>query len=423
MKIVVFLYHFPVLSETFVLNQITGLLDRGHDVAIFCQTPYSDPLCHPDVQRYNLIDRAVYHGIPSARPPANKLKRLVEAFRILVSHAIIHWRPLLRSLNFFKFRRGAVSFRMFFLVHQFLRNGLDEYDIAHCHYLPNGDLAVALKQLGAFNGKIVTTLHGEATYTRERASILRNELTHKNLTTLFRVGDLFLPMSWNERQGLINIGCNPAKIVVHRMGIDTEKFNPIKKTAVSSTQVKLISIGRLVEKKGFEYAIKAVASTLETYPDISYTIIGGGPLRDTLKALIDCLNISTRVRILGPRHQEEILILMRQSHILLAPSINSQDGDQEGIPVAIMEAMATGIPVLTTNHAGIPELVEDGICGFVVNQGDVEMLAKRLHQLVASAELRSTMGNAARNIVKTNFDVDKLNDRLVSLFDHISHDT
>jgi colanic acid/amylovoran biosynthesis glycosyltransferase len=186
--------------------------------------------------------------------------------------------------------------------------------------------------------------------------------------------------------------------------------------------VRLISVGRLVEKKGFEYAIKAVASILDTCSNISYMIVGDGPLKNTLQDLIDYLHLSNRVSILGPRNQEEILSLLPQSDILLAPSINSRDGDQEGIPVAIMEAMATGLPVLTTTHAGIPELVKDGICGFVVKQGDVDMLAKRLHQLVASPELRTTLGNAARNIVKTNFDVDMLNDRLVRLFSHILRD-
>ena len=88
-----------------------------------------------------------------------------------------------------------------------------------------------------------------------------------------------------------------------------------------------------------------------------------------------------------------------------------------------MEAMALGLPVLTTNHAGIPELVENGICGFVVDQGDVETLARHLCQLIAIPELRTSMGIAARNIVKTNFDVDKLNDRLVGLFEHILSNT
>ena len=423
MKIVVFLNHFPVLAETFVLNQITALLDRGHDVAIFCQTPYSDLLCHLDVQRYHLTERAIYYGIPDAKPPFKKIKRLSKAFHILFSHRITHWHSFLKSLNFIKFRRRALSFRLFFLVHQFLLNGLDKYDIAHCHYFPNGDLAVALKQIGAFNGKIITTLHGEATYTGDKAFRLKKALTHKNLSTLFKEGDLFLPMSRNEAQGLVHIGCDPEKIIVHRMGVDTSKFHPMPFSNSQPDHVNLISVGRLVEKKGFEYTIKAVAKLLNTYSKISYTIIGGGPLRDTLQSLIDRLQIGSRVKILGPKNQDEVLEHLHKAHIFLAPSINSRDGDKEGIPVAIMEAMAFGLPILTTDHAGIPELVKDGICGFVVNQGDVDALSRRLIQLVCSPELRSSMGNASKNIVNTNFDVDRLTDRLVQLFDQVISDT
>jgi len=409
-KIAFLLYHWPVLSETFILNQITGLLDWGHEVDIYAKSPGKEPVIHGDVERYNLLERTFYYGSASERLPANKLVRLTKALGLVIKHIRKKPMPLLKSLNVFKFGRMASSLGIFYTTIPFL--GADKYDIVHCHFGPNGNLAVLLKEVGVIKGKIVTTFHGEAGYTRQK----RYE---KGFEPLFEKGDVILPMSEREKQDLIKLGCSPQKIVVHRMGVDLSKFIFAPRRPRDDGKIHLLTVARLAEKKGVEYGIRAVANVLRKYPYIEYNIAGDGPLRSDLANLIDTLDINDEVKLLGWKRQEEIVELMKRADILLAPSVTSEDGDQEGIPVVLMEALAQGLPVLSTQHAGIPELVQDGKSGFLVPERDVNALTERLEFLVQHQGLWPEMGRAGRDYVERHHDINKLNDQLVQLYQRL----
>jgi len=406
MKIAFILFHWPVLSETFIMNQITGLLDRGHQVDIYAKSPGNEPVIHADIERYNLLERTFYYGSSAQRLPANKFTRLAKAMGLLIKHRR-RSLPLLKSLNVFKFGRRASSLGIFYTVVPFL--GVGKYDIIHCHFGPNGNLAALLKDVGAIKGKIVTTFHGEAGYTREKRH-------PKGFTPLFEKGDLILPMSEREKQDLIKLGCSPRKIVVHRMGVDLSKFDFIPRRPRDDGRVRLLTVARLVEKKGVEYAIRAVAGVLKKHPHLEYKIAGDGPLKSDLANLIDALDVNDRVKLLGWMPQEEIVELMKKADILLAPSVTSADGDQEGIPVVLMEAMAQGLPVLSTWHAGIPELIQDGKSGFLVPERNADALAEKLEHFIERPGIWPVMGKAGREYVEKYYDIDKLNDRLVQLY-------
>jgi colanic acid/amylovoran biosynthesis glycosyltransferase len=269
-----------------------------------------------------------------------------------------------------------------------------------------------LKEVGAITGKIVTTFHGEVGYTGQKRY-------KKGYDLLFELGDLILPMSEREKQDLIALGCSPQKIVVHRMGVDLNQFTFVPRQPRSDGKAHLLTVARLVEKKGVEYAIKAVANVLKKYPHIEYDIAGDGPLRSDLIDLIEMFNIGDKIKLLGWKRQEEIVELVKGADILLAPSVTSEDGDQEGIPVVLMEAMAQGLPVLSTYHSGIPELVQDGVSGFLVPERDVDALAEKLEHLVQHPEIWPEMGRAGRAHVERYHDIDKLNDQLVQLYQQL----
>jgi len=412
MKVAFFLYHWPVLSETFIMNQITGLLDRGHEVDIYAKGPGTEPVIHADIERYKMLERTFYYGNAVERLPANKVVRVTKAAGEIIAH--IHKRPmpLLRSLNIFKFGREAPSLGIFYKTLPFVKNGADKYEVVHCHFGPNGNLAALLKELGAITGKIVTAFHGEAGYTGQK----RYE---RGYDLLFEMGDLILPMSEREKQNLIELGCNPQKIVVHRMGVDLSRFTFAPRQPRSGGKARLLSVARLVEKKGIEYAIRAVAIVLEKYPHIEYDIAGDGPLGGDLENLIGTLDVGDRIRLLGWKRQEEVVELVKRADILLAPSVTSEDGDQEGIPVVLMEALAQGLPVLSTYHSGIPELVQDGESGFLVPERDVDALAEKLEHLVKYQEIWADMGRAGRGYVEGYYDIAKLNDQLVQLYQQL----
>ncbi|MFZ5917471.1 MAG: glycosyltransferase [Chloroflexota bacterium] len=409
MRIAFFVNEFPSLSQTFILSQITGLLDRGHEVGIYAKKPTGEPTIHTDVGRYDLLARTVYYKVDPKTIPAIKLLRPIKALGLVITHLGRRPLPLLRSLNVLKYGDTAISFQAVSETLTLL-DRVGQYDIVHCHFGPNGNLAARLKDIGAITGKIVTTFHGYD-ITRRLRTKGRGEYAH-----LFEVGDRFLPISDRWRDALIELGCPERKIAVHRMGIDTHRFQFQPRQPRSDGQVHLFSVARLVEKKGMEYAIQAVAQVLKKHPQIEYKIAGDGPLRNQLANRIESLGLSRQIRLLGWQQQQDIITLMQKADILLAPSVTSQDGDQEGIPVVLMEALAQGLPVLSTWHSGIPELIQDGLSGFLVPERDVDALAERLSFLIEHPQEWTRLGRAGRDFVEKHYDIHNLNDRLVQLY-------
>jgi len=178
----------------------------------------------------------------------------------------------------------------------------------------------------------------------------------------------------------------------------------------------MVSIGRLVEKKGVTYALKAVAQVIASGRAVVYDIVGDGPLRIELEHLIEQFGVGTHVRLHDWKSHREIVAMMEASHILIAPSVTAGDGDEEGIPNVIKEAMAIGLPVVSTVHAGIPELVVDGESGFLVPERSVDLLAERITHLCDHPEIWPQMSRAAQRKVEAEFDIGRLSKNLVTLY-------
>jgi colanic acid/amylovoran biosynthesis glycosyltransferase len=165
-----------------------------------------------------------------------------------------------------------------------------------------------------------------------------------------------------------------------------------------------------------EYAIRAIARLKASGRRLVYTVAGEGPLRAHLDRLIGELGLQAEVQLVGPKDKGEVVALLGLSHLFIAPSVTAEDGNQEGIPNALKEAMATGIPVISTRHSGIPELVESGESGFLVPERDSDALAERLAYLVDHPECWPSMGRAGRERIEAEFDSEKLNEELVELY-------
>jgi colanic acid/amylovoran biosynthesis glycosyltransferase len=407
MKIAFVVTHFPQLSETFILNQITGLIDRGHDVDIYAHSPSNEPKVHPDIERYDLLKRTYYYGSFYQSMPDSKAVRLLKGIYLFILNFRKNPQALLKSLNIYKYKKEAVSLSILYKVIPFIN--MNTYDIIHSHFGPNGLFVVSLKDRGFIKGKVVTSFHGHdmSGYVTSHGNDVYNPL--------FAKGDLFTPISNYWKIKLRQLGCPEQKILVHRMGIDVNKFCHCSKKHKKG-KINILSVARLVEKKGLPYGIEAVATVSKVYQGIEYLIVGDGPLKSSLDDLIKQLKIDGIVKLLGWREQNEIRQLMQETDIFLAPSVTGSDDDQEGIPVAIMEAMALGLPVISTLHSGIPELVKDGVSGFLVSECDIDSLTNRLAYLIDHPEIWSEMGRCGREIVKDRFDINKLNDKLVEIY-------
>ena len=400
MKIAIIVGEFPKLSETFILNQITGLLDLGHEVEIFAFYNPKEKKVHDDVEKYRLMERVHYFNIPDSM-----IKRVLKAIFLIITN--FHKSPIkiLKSLNVFKYGKKALSLKLLYVVVPFLGK---KFDMIHCHFGPNGIIGAYLKEVG-INSKLITTFHG---YDMSKFISNHGEGIYKNL---FLKGDLFMPISEHWKKKLIEMGCEEGKIIVHRMGIDIEKFEFSERRKTGT--IKILSVGRLVEKKGHEYAIKALAKVVnKNGKDIIYRIVGDGPLKDKLMSLAEELGIGDCVEFIGNVEDEELLKLYKESHIFILPSVTASDGDQEGIPVVLMEAQAMGLPVISTYHSGIPEVVIDGKSGFLVPEKDVDALAEKMEFLVEHPELWSEMGRYGKEFVEKHYDIRRLNKRLVEIY-------
>ena len=386
MKIAFIVDIFPKLSETFILNQITGLIDRGYEIDILALRKGTDSKIHPVVRKYKLLDRTIYFEDIDRHVPKNKILRILNALYLITLN--FHKKPktIIKSLNVYRLRKHALSLEAFYRVIPFLTKG--PYKIIHCHFGPSGNFGLYLRDIGAIDGKIITSFHGYdlTSYLEQKGDHIYNKL--------FERGDLFLPISDHWKDKLIEMGCGEDKIAVHRMGVDIDKFHFYPSL----------------------YAIQTIVKTHEKYGRIKYKIIGDGPLRDFLVKMVDELGANKYIKFLGWKKQDEIIEEMRLSHIFLAPSVTSKDGDQEGIPVVLMEAMAMGLVVISTYHSGIPELIEDGKTGFLSKERDVDELNKKIENVLLYPQKLRKMQELGRSIVEEKFNIIKLNDRLDGIY-------
>lgn len=407
MKIAFILGDFPVLSETFIINQIIGLIEDGNEVDIYGSLPENMSKVHPDVENFNLLSNTYYHPKISR----NYFWRFLKAIWLILAN--FGKLPLLwRSLNFIRYGKKALSLRLLYLIIPFLKNSRP-YDIIHCQFGTHALDGMILRDIGAIQGKLITSFRGYdiSRYVQEEGDNVYNKL--------FIKGDYFLANCEYFRQKAIKLGCNSQKISVQGSGIECNRFPFIPRNLQPNSKIHIVTIGRLVEKKGIEYSIRAISQIVGTYSNIEYSIIGDGYLRTELEQLIQSLNLTDKVHLLGWKNQTEIVEILNQAHIFIAPSVTSSNGDQDAPVNTLKEAMLMGLPVISTYHGGIPELVQDGISGFLVPERNADAIAERLIYLIEHPEIWVHLGIAGRKFVETHYDNNKLNNQLVQIYHNV----
>ena len=233
---------------------------------------------------------------------------------------------------------------------------------------------------------------------------------------LFAAGDAFLPNCDFFRERLLELGCPAHQISVVRSGVDPQSFPYQPAPYEAGDTVRLLSVGRLVEKKGMEYSLRAVGDLIREGQPVAYTIVGDGPLRESLEGIVHDLGIAHAVHFAGAMTRTDVATRLQQSHLFLATSVTASDGDQDGPVNVLKEAMLTGLPVVASRHGGITELVEDGVSGYLVPERDCHAIAERLRILLADPERWEAMGQSGRAFVIDLFAIGPLSDRLESLY-------
>lgn len=230
---------------------------------------------------------------------------------------------------------------------------------------------------------------------------------HEGYQALFTYATKIIAVSRPMREKLISLGAPADKICWNPYGVDTATFRPAANQHGNDGPVKLIFIGRLTYKKAPDLLIKAFHLAQNSTPNCQLTIIGSGEMKQTCLELIRELRLADKITLLEAVPPDQVPGLLREADIYVQHSVISGSGDSEGTPNSILEASASGLPVVSTLHGGIPDVIIHGETGFLVAEKDVPEMARYLSMLVSDAALRQRLGRAGRSNIETHFTLEK----------------
>jgi glycosyltransferase involved in cell wall biosynthesis/SAM-dependent methyltransferase len=363
-RIVLLQGEFPCISATFILDQMIGLIDRGFTVRNWATYDPAPSVMHDSILKYGLNEITTY-----IKPPPSIKTDDVEA-----------WASSFKEINNI--------------------GNLSDIDAFHVHY---GALFNQFEHLFRYyRGFVMVSFHGYD------ASLSFKQHGDNCYDYLFQRADLITTPTYAMKDELVKRGCSPGKIMIHRYGIDLSRSH---QCGNSGDKTALLSVARLEEKKGLKYSITAFARCRNNL-NAEYRIIGDGSLKDELMGLITELGVSDKVLLLGPKTKDDVADAMAHADVFVLTSVTASNGDCEGLPVSLIEAHASGLPVISTYHAGIPELVTDGSTGFLVQERDIEATIEKMELLIDNPGLRRQLSSNAVRKVQSDFDIHTLNDIL-----------
>jgi len=292
--------------------------------------------------------------------------------------------------------------------------------LLHSHFGNRGYFDLALKQ--KLKIPQVTTFYGH-----DVSLLPQQEQWRKRLKVLFEQGDLILAEGNYMKKTLLELGCPDSKVRVQHLGINCEKIPFISRKMTDHQKVKILIAGTFREKKGITYALEAFARISPKYKNIEVTLIGDAgrsqreiDYKKEIAATIDTRNIADKVNYLGFLPYPAFIEEAKNNHIFLSPSIHPSDGETEGgAPVALIEMSAYGMPIVSTFHCDIPEVVIDGESGFLVPEKDTDGLAERLEYLINHPDLWESMGRAGRKHIEEEFNIVTQAAKLETLYDSL----
>jgi glycosyltransferase involved in cell wall biosynthesis len=390
-RIAYLLKRYPRLSETFILHEILELERQGVALRIFSLLNPSESITHVDVARV----RAPVCYLPSGRAA-------------WVAYGRAHWTLIRRDPRRYA---GVVAHilqrrRHLATVKHFLRAGwlaleLERTGVTHLHaHFAHGPASVAYFVHLLIGLPYSVTAHAKDIYTSPPQLLGRK----------LRAARFVVTCTGYNAEYLARVVGLRASRRIHRIyhGVDLVRFGPVEDgepDEAPQQEPMILAVGRLVEKKGFRYLIEAMGLLAARGVPARLQIVGGGDLAETLRRQIAEAGLGDRITLLGPLPQEQVIGLYRAATIVALPSIVLENGDRDGIPNVLVEAMRMGIPVVSTAVSGIPELVIDGETGLLVPPRDAGALAGALARLLDDAGLRRRLAAAAAAHVLREFDL------------------
>jgi glycosyltransferase involved in cell wall biosynthesis len=388
MKIAYAVSQFPKLSETFILRELVELGARGHDLVVLSIKRDNEPLAHSEAAAlrartfYPEMAPALRAALVAAALRPAALARVVG--RLVLAHAG-HPAMLAKSLALLP---------MALLFGRRLRAAGVRHLHAHWASYP-ATLAWIIHRMTGIPYSV--TGHAHDLY-----------LPNPMLAAKLRESAFFATISEFNRALLIQT-CGPSalrKVRLVRCGLPLEEFpwSPPRKRAPGLPPT-IVSVGRLVDYKGFDVLVRACARLRDAGLPVMCVLVGEGPERRSLQRLAGSLGLEALVRFEGARRQPEVRALLREADLFVLACVRGRDGQQDGIPIVLMEAMALGVPVASTRLSGIPELVVDRETGLLAAPGDDAHMADVMRRLLEDRPLAEALSRGARERVERDFDL------------------
>ena len=409
MTIAYVLKMYPRFSETFILNEILELERQGVDVRIYSLRKPDDGRFHANLARV----RAPVIYLPEN--PWSEMRRVSAAHRALAkANPRRYGQVLLNALS----RRRSAALKHF-LNAVVMTNHLRAQPVEHLH----AHFATSATRVAMF-AHLLTGI--PYSFTAHAKDIYLDTVDKDLLRDKMREAQFVVTVSEFNRAYLAQMAAEPGRTTLGRLlsreavaippgrirrlynGIDLEQFGVGRDAAPQPGREPLIlTVGRLVEKKGLADLVTACALLRDRGVAFRCEIIGKGPNEAALRKQIAENSLACCVELVGPKPQDEVVAAYRRTAVFALPCVVGADGNRDGLPTVLLEALAVGIPVVSTDVTGIPEIIDDGISGLLTPQHDPEALAGALASLLADPSLREQMGRAARAKAEREFDLHK----------------
>lgn len=384
---------YPRYSETFIVNEILAHEAAGAEIHIFALRPPSDTHFQDKIAR-------VRAPVTYLRKPAQGRSN-PSITTLIPNSASYFWSELKEAAQVFPDLWGkleyaaaegsSVVYQAAWLAQEIRLRGITHL---HAHF---GSVATSVARLAAHFADVPYS------FTAHAKDIFHESVDPEDLRRKLRDAASVVTVSdYNVAYLRQQFGADASRVRRIYNGMDLAELSYQAPAERSPT---ILSVCRLVEKKGLTHLIDACALLRQWGVEFSCQIVGTGPLEGALRSQIQALHLDDWVDILGPRPQQEVFKLMEQAAVFAAPYVIGSDGNRDGLPTALLEAMALGTPCVATDVTGIPEIIRQDDTGLLVDQGDSEGLAVALRRLLTEATLRDSVAAQARSLIEAEFDI------------------
>lgn len=393
---------YPRLSETFILNEIYLLEQQGLQIQIYALRNPQELHNHPIVDRVKAPVQYI------SDYPLHEWKSFLAAnLRLLISKPVTFLRAAYFAIKRSVQQRDSATFKRFVQAVFMVQEHLEKKPLTHLHaHFANDPTTIAFFVNWLIGLPFSFTAHAKDIYTEDSEFLAQKIASAQFVITCTGYNQQYLKALSGQ------------KTLVHEIyhGINLQTFAPVTRTRQGHAAL-ILSVGRLVPKKGFLILLEALHQLHERGLKFQCHIIGAGPQEIIIQERITELGLTGQVRLMGKMPQTELRRAYATADIMALACQVTADGDRDGIPNVLVEAMASGIPVVSTRISGIPELIENGVNGLLVPEKEPQALAEALEQLILKPEMAESLALAGSRVVEQKFDVNVNAQRVARLFE------